>query len=244
MQNEVITHHFPSLGSTNVWAKEHISQLRQGQLTLVTADEQTAGYGQHGHVWNSPAGINFYGSFSFLMDPSRKDLVNITQLASVAVAEVLLTHNCNPALKWPNDILVSKKKIAGILSETTLIEQGMAVIVGIGLNVNMSKEQLSFIDQPATSLLVETGNQNDLDFFTRQITSHFLKYLTQFINSGIDSFISQYTSLLYHHPGDKVKFNHLGEIIEGSFQEITPDGFLKLLMPDQTEKIFTSGYIL
>ena len=77
--------------------------------------------------------------------------------AAVAVAELLEAEGLNPSLKWPNDVLVNGRKICGILSEG--IPGG--VIIGIGLNVNM--KSADHIDQPATSVLIETGRRCDVD---------------------------------------------------------------------------------
>ena len=72
----------------------------------------------------------------------------------MAVAQALESLQLKPRLKWPNDLLLSGKKVCGILCETT---EGW-VVLGIGLNVNMDAEELAQIDQPATSLLIETSH--------------------------------------------------------------------------------------
>lgn len=132
--------------------------------TLVTADEQTAGRGRLGRSWNAAPGSALL--FSLLFRPPEPFVhfaARVTMLCGLALRETVaeVTGLC-PALKWPNDLIVERavgwRKLAGILSEIGASE-GTApfLMVGIGLNVNTPREQLSLLAPNATSLLAELG---------------------------------------------------------------------------------------
>lgn len=122
--------HFSTIDSTNTWAKKNVQDLAQDQLLLVTADEQQAGRGQFRRKWVSPPHQNIYATFSFFIDKQKK-VNNLPQVLAITAAEVLEKLSFSPRLKWPNDLLLSNKKVAGILSETTPCGDQMCLIMGI-----------------------------------------------------------------------------------------------------------------
>ena len=119
------------------------------------ADVQTQGKGQRGNIWLSESGKNLLSSFVFKPDNlSVENQIALTWATSLSILETLRKFNIETQIKWPNDIFVGGKKIAGILIENQL--QGTRIscsIIGIGLNLN----QTFFEDLNATSLLIETG---------------------------------------------------------------------------------------
>ena len=126
---------------------------------LVAADEQTAGRGRLGRNWLAPAGTSLLCSLQLLpaMPPER--LPELTVVAARACAEAIAAlTRLEPELKFPNDLLVGGRKVAGILAEA----REQRVVLGIGVNVNVPAEELpQEVDRPATSLLVETGRELD-----------------------------------------------------------------------------------
>lgn len=127
-------YHFGSLGSTNDWLK---GASRQGlpEWSLVLTDSQTAGRGRHGRAWASPPG-NLY--LSVLLKPRLPaDRVGLLPLlAGVAVAEAAGAWGIEAQLKWPNDVVVGGRKLAGILVEGVSGGADLeAVVVGVGLNL-------------------------------------------------------------------------------------------------------------
>lgn len=149
---------YDRLPSTNTFLKERLElepQLPSG--TAVAARDQTAGKGRRGRDWLSSSNENL--TFSFLLRGScePQKLPSAAMAAAVAVAELLQIEKINADLKWPNDVLVNGRKICGILSEGVF----GGIIVGIGLNVNM--QEAGHIDQPATSMLIESGERRNID---------------------------------------------------------------------------------
>jgi BirA family biotin operon repressor/biotin-[acetyl-CoA-carboxylase] ligase len=167
------------LPSTNTFLKERLAAKRElPSGTVIAAREQTQGRGRRGREWLSLSGENLTFSIFLRVDCAPRKLPAATMAAAVAVAELLETDGLKPSLKWPNDVLVSGKKICGILSEG--IQNG--VIIGIGLNVNMQKAD--HIDQPATSVLIETGNRRNIDELLEELLKRLSVRLDEWTQGG------------------------------------------------------------
>lgn len=151
---------FEQTSSTND-VVEHLARSRAPEGAVVFAESQTKGRGRHGRVWVSPRGTGLW--FSVLMRPKLKPsaAARITVAASVAVARAIRrTTGLDARIKWPNDVTVRGKKLAGVLTE--LQAEGneiLAAILGIGIDVNCRPEELPA--DIATSLLIETGQPQD-----------------------------------------------------------------------------------
>lgn len=120
---------------------------------VCVANQQTSGKGRNGRVWQSPAGASV--SLSMGCYFSSSVLPRLTQLSlfcGVALAEWLESTGLVPQLKWPNDLLVNGKKLAGILIETRLQADRLYVVLGLGLNVKIADSAMRSVDQPWTDL--------------------------------------------------------------------------------------------
>ena len=105
---------------------------------VVATDEQTAGRGRLGRRWDAPAGKAILASV-LLRPPANRRVPELSLVAGVAVADALeRALGLSAQIKWPNDVLVNRKKVAGVLAE----KRGDAVVVGIGVNVNQTREEL------------------------------------------------------------------------------------------------------
>src|SRR5580700_2479453 len=169
--------HFDTIDSTNTWTKKNAATLDSNQLTCVTALEQTAGRGRFSRKWLSPKGQNIYATLYFCLPKECSYLINLGQILSLSSISVLQKKGFSPQIKWPNDILLEGKKVAGILCETIVLEDKLGAILGIGMNVNMSQELLDTIDQPATSLAQLSGQTWSLEQILEPILKQFLKDL-------------------------------------------------------------------
>jgi BirA family transcriptional regulator, biotin operon repressor / biotin---[acetyl-CoA-carboxylase] ligase len=141
--------------STNVWAKKNISSFPSDKPTCITARQQTKGQGRFGTTWISPRDQNLY--FSLVEKKTSPNLLLYVQAAALAIQAVLWDWQLPSRIKWPNDILVNDKKIAGILVEEFSSGGESWVILGIGININMPLEELQEIERPATSMKVALG---------------------------------------------------------------------------------------
>lgn len=147
---------------------EHVGSTPSTQLLLaaeapegavVTADEQTAGRGRLGRRWLAPAGTSLLCSLQLRPDVPGERLPELTGVAAQSVAEaVTALTGLETELKFPNDVLVGARKLAGVLAEA---REGR-VVLGIGINVNVAGDELPrAVDRPATSVLAETGSELD-----------------------------------------------------------------------------------
>lgn len=150
--------------SSNNLARELVRDKMPIEGTLVIAETQTQGRGQRSNSWLSEPGLNL--TCSYILRPvfmSAPDQFFLSAAVALSVFETLSTFlpNKEIKIKWPNDVLVDKKKIAGILIENTLRKTNLETsIVGIGINVNQTEFDASL---NATSVLAETGLQTDLN---------------------------------------------------------------------------------
>jgi BirA family biotin operon repressor/biotin-[acetyl-CoA-carboxylase] ligase len=145
-------YYFDQLESTNKTA-EQFAKKGAADRTIVVANRQTGGKGRKGNTWYSPPDVNLY--FSIILHPPMNRLHYLPFITALAIVKSLQGEGLHADIKWPNDILVSHKKIAGILIETS-VEQGQLsyAIIGAGINVNQSEfpDELKSI---ATSILLE-----------------------------------------------------------------------------------------
>jgi BirA family transcriptional regulator, biotin operon repressor / biotin---[acetyl-CoA-carboxylase] ligase len=138
--------------------------------TVIAAREQTRGRGRFDRLWLSGKNENLTFSLFLRVGPDSDRLPSVSMAAAVAAADLLESEGIQAALKWPNDVLVNGKKICGILSESV----SGGIIIGVGLNVNL--DTTTHIDQPATSMRIETGKPFDceqlLPVFLEKLTPH------------------------------------------------------------------------
>jgi len=152
-------HYLPETGSTNTLAMQAATAgVQEG--TVIFADQQTAGRGRNGHNWHSETGTAILASIVLRPKILPAQALWLSLMAGVAAHQAIL-RTCAIAcdLRWPNDLLIGRKKVCGILTEISAdAEQLLFAVVGIGVNVN----QPSFPDDIgglATSLQIETGKQ-------------------------------------------------------------------------------------
>ena len=241
---EIIHKHFETIDSTNNWGKLNCHLFDFSKITVVTSDNQTAGRGRFKREWVSPPFENIYATFCFAIDKKRRDIGNIPQILAISAAKTLQKLNLAPALKWPNDVLLSQKKIAGILCETVSFENHFMVILGIGLNVNMPLKALETIDRPATSLFNETGKNFIVKDVLNMLQSQFLIDFELFMERGFQPFLNEYREFMWTSSETKLRFHDNLNIVEGFFKGINDDGTLNLTLENGEVKRFLSGEFL
>ena len=162
-------HDFPSLSSTNTYATELLSKSNPVEGTVILTYNQTAGRGQIGSKWESAPDKNV--SMSVILHPkflAVSEQFNLNVAVSLAIFDAVSLYVKDVKVKWPNDIYIGKKKVAGILIQNSLTGRNIqSSVVGIGLNVN----QTAFTsDAPnPTSLKLETGKDIDLTKIVQEI---------------------------------------------------------------------------
>jgi BirA family biotin operon repressor/biotin-[acetyl-CoA-carboxylase] ligase len=167
LQQLLTTHTFgrtmymlPSTTSTNDIVKD-LAQHGAPEGTVVLAEHQTHGRGRHGRTFASPAGVGIYLSLLVRPQVDTRRLPQLTLAVAVATAEALAEYSALPIrLKWPNDVEIHGKKVAGILCEAILSSTASPlVIIGIGINVNAAFEHFPReLHQHVTSLALAAGH--------------------------------------------------------------------------------------
>jgi BirA family biotin operon repressor/biotin-[acetyl-CoA-carboxylase] ligase len=153
-----VLHCYDEIGSTSDRAKE-LAEEGAGHGEVVVAETQTAGRGRRGRVWSSPPRRNVYLSVVLRPELPPGRAPELTLVASVAVCDALRQAGVNAGIKWPNDLLASGRKIAGILTELAAEPDRVQwVVVGVGVNVNARREDFpEELRDEATSVLIERG---------------------------------------------------------------------------------------
>ncbi len=184
--------HFRTIDSTNSYALKHIEQLEDREVII--SDLQTTGHGRFCRKWVSDNQGNLY--LTFVLKPENcSHIANITQYLSVVLVRVLKKYAVSAIIKWPNDVLVDGAKICGILCEASILsgsDRGFAL--GLGVNLNMSENELSEISQAATSLNLLLERDIDKMEFVRVLCEEFFADYDNFINSGFSTIKFEYES--------------------------------------------------
>jgi len=236
--------HFSSIDSTNSWAKRNLDQWQKNGVTLITTEEQTEGRGRFQRVWMSPKNKNIYATFCIFLDQKREDIGQIPQLLALSLIEILENHQLTAQIKWPNDLLIEGGKVAGILSETTRLENQIGLICGIGVNVNMRPEEMLAINQKVTSLSSESGKTYQLSEILEELIDQFLQNLQIFLKEGFTPFFNAFKNCFLYQTSQEIYLSNGLEKIRGRFIKINEEGSIQLLLPDGQIKTFQSGEII
>ena len=228
---------FESIDSTNKEALRRIDDVNDS--TVLAAEYQTAGRGQKGTSWESAPGKNL--TFSLILKPDMVKAENqfiISQIAAVAVAEYLRDKSLDLTIKWPNEIYVGNKKIAGILIENFIEGDRLsASIVGIGININ----QVNFdSDAPnPVSLRQITNREYDLKEEMEKLAGIFYDIYYPFKTTGSGN-LTEIVSNNYHNSLYRLEEFHRfqetpsGEIFEGRIVGTDSNACLKIEKRDGT----------
>ncbi|MCW8893066.1 MAG: biotin--[acetyl-CoA-carboxylase] ligase [Deltaproteobacteria bacterium] len=176
---------FEEIDSTNVEIRK-MAEQGAAEGTVVIADRQSAGRGRLGRRWESPSAVNLYCSILLQPQIPVHQAPQLTFLSAVAVAETLnQVCQLSATVKWPNDVLVGGAKIAGLLNEMNAeTERIHFVILGVGINLNMTAEQFpDALKYPTTSAFLETGRPVDrgsfLCTFLQLLDQYYLEFQAQ-----------------------------------------------------------------
>lgn len=218
---------FDTIDSTNT---EALKQARAGadEGLCIVARQQTAGRGRHGRTWISEKDAGLY--FSFVLRPKLETrfLPLITFTAGVSVHDTLAGLGLKPDIKWVNDILVNGKKISGILAETADSDGGLAVVVGIGINLKPSNFPPE-IAETATSIETETGSFINRDELIESLTRSIDHYYNVLHNeAGPETIVREWRRRSTYFSGKRVRVVLENEAITGTTDGLEENGALRI----------------
>jgi BirA family biotin operon repressor/biotin-[acetyl-CoA-carboxylase] ligase len=228
--------------STNQLAQKMAAEGASEGL-VVLAETQTAGRGRMGRRWESPAGVNVYCSILLKPQIPPRQAPQLTFLSAVATAEALKElYGIDARVKWPNDILVGGRKIAGLLNELSAeTEQIHALVLGIGINVNMTADQ--FPDElryPATSVKIETDELHLRLPLVRLLIQRIDFLYAEFLEDGFAPLRRRWEAL-FDLLDRQVEVDLGQRTISGVVGGLEPDGALKLFLPDGSVERVVAG---
>ena len=232
----VTVHH--SIDSTNAEALRSIERGVTAPFVIV-AERQTAGRGRRGRKWVSPFAENIYYSLVLRMDGGMRQLEGLSLVVGLAVLSALRGLGIsNAGLKWPNDVLVANKKIAGILLELVGDPADVChVVLGIGINVNM--KLANEVDQAWTSLALESGAAINRNVLVSALNESLLKYLELHEAMGFSAIQAEWER---NHlwQGREVSLIAGVHQVDGTVIGIDQQGALRMSV-DGEEKVFSGG---
>ncbi|ARN84972.1 biotin--[acetyl-CoA-carboxylase] ligase [Candidatus Nucleicultrix amoebiphila] len=237
---KIIRRHYSHIPSTQTTIKQHRLDIDEKQWLLVSADSQEGGKGMWGRSWVSPKG-NVFATFGIYVPfDALEKLSDIPILGALATARTLEHFGQKPKLRWINNLLVNDKKIGGVLCG--MEQHGshhFVAYVGIGLNVDMSEEACSKIDQPATSLRCLMPFPPSTEEVLTHLTESIHLYFTKGLHHG--SLISIYRNYLAYK-GEQVEIFDGKNRFQGVFVDINEDGHL-ILKTLTEDLVFVTGEI-
>jgi BirA family transcriptional regulator, biotin operon repressor / biotin---[acetyl-CoA-carboxylase] ligase len=214
-----------SVDSTNNYAAMLVSNDNAVHGTVILADEQTAGRGQRGANWQSESGSNLL--LSIILKPDNLSVDRqflLTQIASLAVVDLLRKIGLSAHIKWPNDIYVGDRKICGMLIENNL--SGAVIrssIIGIGLNVNQSFFDLT----TATSIKLEKGQSFPIQEILFSFIGSFNLFYDQLMSSRLQEIEDLYKSNMLGYEQKRIFEDETGEFL-GMIRGVDPNGKLRI----------------
>lgn len=220
-------HYFPELDSTNRFAFK-LAAEGAGEGAVVLAEQQTHGKGRLGRSWFSPAYLNIYVSVILKPQFAPADAPQLTLMSAVAVADAAqLFLGYAPAIKWPNDILVGGRKLAGILTESSVDRDRLHfVVVGIGVNLNVPAELLpEDLRGLATSLLILKRQAVDRTTFAGELIQSLDRCYGELEQRGFPHIAARWESF-FELKGRKVKVEMGDRQVSGTATGIDRDGAL------------------
>ncbi|MBV4523795.1 bifunctional biotin--[acetyl-CoA-carboxylase] ligase/biotin operon repressor BirA [Pseudomonas sp. SWRI74] len=229
---------FDSIDSTNA---EALRAIERNQIApfLVLAERQTAGRGRRGRKWASPFAENVYFSLVLRIEGGMRQLEGLSLVVGLAVMQTLRELGISGAgLKWPNDVLVGQKKIAGILLELVGDPADVChVVLGVGINVNM--QMTDEVDQQWTSMRLESGKAFDRNHLVATLGIMLQKYLARHQSEGFSTIQAEWEQ---NHlwQGRAVSLIAGVNQIDGEVLGIDSQGALRLKVGG-VEKVFSGG---
>ena len=238
-------HYFHEIGSTNGHARD-LAEFGAAEGTVVVAESQNQGRGRLGRRWESPAFKNLYVSIILRPKLSPAHAAQVTLMAAVALADAVDVYiPGQAAIKWPNDILIGKKKLAGILTEASCdAAQVHYVILGIGINLNYASATMpEEIRRRATSLLEVTGKPVHRESFLQGLLQGIERCYGELEQAGFAALAPRWGNYFLWRDR-RVRVELLDQITIGTAKGIDQDGALLLVDDDGVEQRILAGDVI
>jgi BirA family transcriptional regulator, biotin operon repressor / biotin---[acetyl-CoA-carboxylase] ligase len=211
------------LASTNLVARRIVNECIENELSLpqaiILANEQFAGRGRNERSWSSPAGKGIYAT-TLLTKPVRELPLVPLEMANILASYLREVFGIDARIKWPNDILVNGRKIAGILTEARMQDDRAYLLIGTGVNVEPVEDD----GRPNAIAISEVSARNfgGLENATLAFIEHVDARLSRpFVQEEV---LREWRSLTVHQPGDRIRCVLANRTVDGTWVGIDEDG--------------------
>jgi BirA family biotin operon repressor/biotin-[acetyl-CoA-carboxylase] ligase len=228
----------PVVASTNDLAHEAALRGAPGRRAFV-ADFQQAGRGRQGRRWIAPPGFGLLVSLLFRSPGAGDPPLRYTMLASVALSDALEQLGLEPAIKWPNDLVLGGRKVAGILAEAFRVGDDAAVVVGCGVNVGIAPDLPADLPPTSTSLTAAAGWRPHRG----ELLVRFLERREAWQSRPHPALRTAWHARLWGRD-QVVRAIEAGEELRGTVDGVEDDGTLLLRLADGSRRRLVSGELL
>ncbi|MAE71007.1 MAG: biotin--[acetyl-CoA-carboxylase] ligase [Gemmatimonadetes bacterium] len=214
--------------------------------SIVVAREQTGGRGRHGRVWSSPRDLGLYLSVLLRVPPSSPPIAPLAPAAGLAVAEALSPIVAAPVgLKWPNDVRIGRKKVAGLLAHADSRRGRIdSVVLGVGINIFQDADDFPpELRGVATSLILEGGSVGGPDVVLAALLPRLENRIDTVFAGDFQSLVPGWNAAC-DHLGRPVEILHGGDSIKGRAIGIDAQGRLRLSDRDGKERAVGAGELI
>lgn len=228
----------PRAASTNLVARRVVVECLENEIPLpsaiIVAGEQIAGRGRENRTWHSPAGRGIYASALHTRRWSELALLPL-EVATIVAGYLREVWAIDAKIKWPNDITVGGRKIAGILIEARTRDEDAFTIIGVGINVQPVDDP----SVPNATSIAETSSRESIDLDAA--TSAFIEFLDERLASPPDreTLLEEWRALAVHRAGDRIQSVVGNRTIDGTWAGIDDDG--RALIRHGSEEIAVSA---
>ncbi len=237
-------HYFNTIDSTNSTAYQlALKGAKEGEVVI--GESQEKGRGRLGRQWVSPPFLNLYLSVILRPEIPPHQASLITLMAAVATADAIEKYaHLTPSIKWPNDLLLRKRKVAGLLNEIhSETDRIHFVILGMGINLNMDEEGFpKEIRAKATSLKRETGRPVSRKAFVSLLLEELERWYGIFLKEGGSPLLKAWKARAQIE-GKRIRVTSFGEVLTGRAVDVDSDGALILTTGDGERKRVVAGDI-
>ncbi|QEK37895.1 biotin--[acetyl-CoA-carboxylase] ligase [Candidatus Cytomitobacter indipagum] len=229
------------IDSTQIIAKDIIHEkyneeinlesiLNENKFIAIKAKKQNDGRGQYGRSWHSPEG-NLY--LSCIVKLKKCNVINLTQIFTILIHDILQNYNVEISVKWINDILYNNKKMGGVICDLHKYKEHQLAVIGIGINVNIAHAENSICLKDILK------HEIDIEKLTEDICDEILTYLDNFLNHGINFFLkklNKYSAYL----NQEITLHIENQEIEGIFKGYDKNGMI-IIESNNERRTFHKG---
>ncbi len=232
--------YFDEIDSTNSFILKHADELKSGDICI--SEFQSAGRGRRGRKWSSPYGSHLYTSLLWQFPQGMAQAMGLSLVVGCSLATVLKNLGLDDVmLKWPNDVYLEGKKLAGILVEMSGQADGECnIVIGIGVNLSMPSTAAEQIDQPWADVLSQQALPDKTEFVLA-LHQQLITDIKAFEANGLVAFIERWQNIDFYR-NKAVKLLMADNVVEGICRGVDTQGALLLEVAGEV-KSFVGGEI-